>query len=261
MRKLVLAVVAGACLARGVPADDIVPPRAGEMPAEGRYVGRSVPDLRLTDSGGRPRSLSEEWKDGPVLLALVFSRCAGVCSPMLASLRSAQAALPAPPPYRTVVVSFDPRDTAADMAEWADRLGLRGRADWTFAVADGPGVRSLASAVGFWSSWDERRRQFDHPALVLAIVRGRVVRFLVGGAVAPLRLQEVVREISGELVGQYPLPGRVLVRCFQYDPARGVVIDWGFLVLMAPAGLTAATTLGLFALARGRRPARREGAG
>ena len=224
------------------------------MPVEGRYVGRAVPDLVLTDADGHRLSLSSQWHDRPVLLALVFSRCAGICSPMLASLRSAETALGARPRYRTVVVSFDARDTPSDMAEWADRLGVRDGGDWTLAVADRGRVEGLASAVGFWSSWDAQRQQFDHPALLVAIARGRVVRLLVGGTVPPVRLQEVLRELDGDFVAQYPLPGRVLVRCFQYDPARGrVAIDWGFLLLMLPAGFTLVATLGIFAAARRRR--------
>ena len=69
----------------------------------------------------------------------------------------------------------------------------------------------IMTAVGSWSRWDEARQQFDHPALVAGIRNGRIVRLLSGGSVPAVRLQEVVRELRGDFVGAYPLPGKVLV--------------------------------------------------
>src|SRR4249920_1640727 len=57
-------------------------------------------------------------------------------------------------------------------------------------------VRRLADATGFWFDWDEQTTQFDHPAMIAAIRRGRLVRLLVGGTVTPARLDEIAREVS-----------------------------------------------------------------
>jgi protein SCO1/2 len=220
------------------PAQEALRPADDGVPEEGRHIGRAVPDILLTDASGREVMLSALWRERPLLIAFVFSRCAGVCSPLLASLRAAQDAV-------------DPRDTRQDLAEWAERLRVSERKDWTFALAAPAEVERLTRATGFWSRWDETRQQFDHPALLAAIDRGRIVRLLVGSTVAPVRLQEVVSELRGDFVATYPQPGRVLVRCFQYDAARGrFVLDWGFLLLLLPAGATVATTLLLFS--RGR---------
>jgi len=187
-----------------------------------------------------------------MLLALVFTRCAGVCSPFLSSLNAAETTVGGSgTDYGTVVLSFDPRDTPEDMARLADRLGLQARPGWTFGVASGPGVERLAGAVGFWFQRDEVTGQFDHPALLVAVDRGRVVRLMVGGAVEPPRLFEVVRELRGEFVAAYPLPGRVLFRCFQYDPRSGrFALGWGFLLLALPAAVTLLGTAVLFVAAR-----------
>lgn len=228
----------------------------GPLPDEARYLRREVPDLLVRDAEGRELALSKLWSERPLLLALVFTRCAGVCSPLLASLHAAEASVGgAGTDYRTVVLSFDPRDRTQDMASLADRLGADARAGWTFGVASEPEVRALARSVGFWFRWDEPTRQFDHPALLVAVDRGRVVRLLVGGAVEPARLLEVVRELRGEFVPTYPLPGRVLFRCFQYDAKTGRArLDWGFLLLLVPAVCTLAGTAAAFAAAGRRRP-------
>ena len=77
-------------------------------------------------------------------------------------------------------------------------------ANWTFAVAAPADVRRLAAAAGFWFDWDEARQQFDHPAMLAGIRDGRLVRLLVGGMVSSGRLDELVREVSGEFVAELP---------------------------------------------------------
>jgi protein SCO1 len=225
-------------------------------PEEGRYVGHPLPDVRVVPAEGRPFRLAESWREKPLLLALVFTRCAGLCSPFLASLAAAQEAVGGRgSDYRTVVLSFDPRDTEADMSVLARRLGLAHAAGWAFGVAEPGDVTRLSAAVGFWFQWDDARQQYDHPGLLVAVEGGRVVRLLLGTRVEAVRLQEVVRELRGELVGAYPLPGRVLVRCFQYRPKTGgLVLDWGFALLLAPAAVALLGSVALFATAgRGRR--------
>lgn len=230
-------------------------PSPEAAPDEGRYLGRPVPDILVRDAAGRTLVLAQASRERPVLLALVFSRCAGICSPFLASLRSAEAAAGETRDYRTVVVSFDPRDTAEDMAAMSRGLDIAGRTGWVFGVVAPNDVEALARAVGFWFRWDAARRQFDHPAMLVAIQRGRIVRLLVGGAVRPARLEEVLRELRGGFVAAYPLPGRVLFRCFEYDLARGRWrLDWGFALLVAPAAVTFGATFALFALTRRTEP-------
>ena len=185
-----------------------------------------------------------------MLVALAYTRCVGLCTPFLASLASAEA-LAGAHDVRTLVLSLDARDTVADMGEMAERMGLGGQPDWTFGVAAAGDVAALSSAVGFSYTWDPNRQQFDHSALLVAVRGGRVVRLLAGPDVDPARLQEVVRELRGEFVGAYPLPGRVLVRCFDYDPRSGrFSIGWGFLALVVPAACAFAGTLALFGAAR-----------
>jgi len=223
-------------------------PTPGLPPEEGRYVGRLVPDLVFQDAQGREGSLHAFGRQAPMMLALVFTRCAGVCSPFLASLARAQEVLgDSGGAYRTLVLSFDPRDTAEDMGELARQLGLREADGWTFAVSAEGDVKRLADAFGFWYSWDADRGQFDHPGMLVALDRGRVVRLLVGTQVPPTRLQEIVRELRGDFVPAYPQPGRVLFRCFQYRADTGELrLDWGFLILLVPGLLAAVGTLVLF---------------
>jgi protein SCO1/2 len=229
--------------------------RRAAPPDEDRLLNAAVPDVAITTSAGQTVSLLEVAGGRPVLLSFVFTRCAGVCSPFLRSWRAADRARS---DYARVVLSFDPRDTTADMATLADHLALdpAERDDWVFAVAERDDLRRLADATGFWWEWDDSRQQFDHPALIAAVRDGRLVRLLVGGAVTSARLDELVREASGSFVASYPLPGRVRFRCVDFDAATGrVTLSWGFALLLLPPLCTILATAVVFATASRARSA------
>ena len=247
--------VIGAALLAGTIGSAAGPDDRSVPPDEDRFVNVPLPNIVLTTSSGARVEMTDVASGRPLLLALVFTRCAGVCSPFLGSWRSADGWLPARGSVQRLVLSFDPRDSTADMAELARHLGVDRDAGWTFAIAGADDVRRLAAAVGFWYDWDESRQQFDHPAMLAAVRDGRLVRLLVGGTITSGRLDELVREASGEFVRSYPLPGRVRFRCVQYDARTGrASLDWGFLLLLVPVGSVGIGTPILFAAgARARR--------
>jgi cytochrome oxidase Cu insertion factor (SCO1/SenC/PrrC family) len=253
-----LALARGVAVALTLVAAPAVAGAAGDRtapPDEDRFVNVELPNIALTTAAATATDVAHVAAGRPLLLALVFTRCAGVCSPFLASWRAADGWLRDRAAMQRLVVSFDPRDTAADMAELARHLGVAGDTAWTFAVAAPADVQRIAAAVGFWYDWDESRQQFDHPAMLAAVRNGRVIRLLVGGTVASGRLDELVREASGRFVPSYPLPGRGRFRCVQYDARTGrVTLDWGSALLLVPfAAVTLATAAMFGAGSRARR--------
>lgn len=225
------------------------------FPTEARYVGRAVPDVVFSTDTGES-TLHDYAGDDGLLLALAFTRCSGLCTPFLASLASAEAIAGAGESggesgVRTLVLSIDPRDTVADMSAMAARFGLANDPAWAFGVAAPADIAVLAGAVGFTYAWDETKREYDHPGLLVALRSGKVVRLLGGAEIHPARLQEVVRELRGEFVGTYPLPGRVLLRCFEYDAAKGQYsLGWGFFALLVPGVCAFAGAGAVFGMAR-----------
>ncbi len=217
-------------------------------PSEDRLLNRTVPDVPLITTSGARVSLSQIAQGRPIVLGFIFTRCAGVCSPLVMSWRSADRILGDQRGYLRLVISFDPHDTASDMFAFARHHTLDGNDAWAFAVGDPEDIRQLAEATGFWWNWDEARQQFDHPAMLAGIRDGRLVRLLVGGSITSARLDELVREVSGEFVRSYPLPGRASFRCVRYDAATGRTrLDWGFALLLIPVAATSLGTLVMFA--------------
>ena len=233
-------------LSAGPAAAQALDPRRAP-PDEERLLYTIVPDIQLTTSIGTQVTLSEASRGRPLLLTFVFTRCAGVCSPFMRSWRSAEWNVGRPAAYSRLVLSFDPRDTPADMEMFAHHLDMESGEDWTFAIAAPGEVSRLADATGFWYEWDRNLNQFDHPAMLVGIRSGRLVRLLVGGSVTSARLDEMVREVSGVFVPSYPLPSRARFRCVQFDGTTGrVVLDWGFALLLVPVFSTSMATMGLF---------------
>jgi protein SCO1 len=246
-RALLLVIV---CFTGAAPSRD---PRA-RPPDEDRFFNSPLPDIELTTASNAHVMLSSVAPGRPLLFTFVFTRCAGVCSPFLASWRAADRSVSSSRTFRRLVVSFDQRDTAADMDAFARHLGADRDPNWTFAIASPPDVQRLADATGFWFDWDESRQQFDHPAMIAAARDGRLVRLLVGGVVSSGRLDALMREAFGEFVPSYPLPGGVRFRCVQFDPGTGrLTLDWGFLVLLLPVAVSGLVTSVMFvAGSRGR---------
>jgi cytochrome oxidase Cu insertion factor (SCO1/SenC/PrrC family) len=223
-------------------------------PDEDQFLNAALPDIQLTTAAGTQIALSSLTEGQPLLFTLVFTRCAGVCSPFLASWRAADRSRQLRSFHR-LVLSFDHRDTITAMAALAHHLGVATNPDWTFAIAAPDDIRRLADATGFWYDWDESRQQFDHPAMLAAVRHGRLIRLLVGGVISSGRLDELMRDASGEFVPSYPLPGRARFRCVQYDARTGrVLLDWGFALLLVPVGSVGLTTAIMFAAGARVRP-------
>lgn len=226
-----------------------------EPPDEDRYIYGQVPDIPIQTVQASGLPLSTIWQAKPLLFTMVFTHCTGVCSPFLRSLKSAVSeAGGLGTDYRVLVLSFDPEDTAADMDAMADDLGVKSNPGWIFGIATPSDITRLATATGFWFQWDQPTQQYDHPAVVVTIDRGKVVRMLVGATVPRASLSEVVQELRGKFVASYALPGKVAFRCFEYDPSSGrYTLDWGVLLMILPGALAIFATACVFFTA-GARP-------
>lgn len=221
-------------------------------PDESRLFGREVPDIGLRYANGGGGRLSDLWAKRPVFLTLVFSRCAGICSPYLGLLKkTVENVGSCGDRYQMVVISFDGRDRPEDMLALASLRGLEANSGWTFAVPASPEeLTALCQSLDFDSRWDEQRRQFNHPAVTVVLRAGKLVRLSVGEEISPRLFKDMVSDGWGEFVPIYPAPGQrgALFRCFDYDPERGFTPNWGMLILIFP-GVTALTLATLMFLA------------
>ncbi len=239
MAIVATATAIGSPIAAASAREAVTPDSSFKTPDEADLIGREVPDVRLRFADGGEGRLSELWAQRPVFLTFVFTRCAGICSPYLGLLRDTVDQVGgAGDRYQMVVVSFDSRDRPEDMLGLARHHGLENDPGWTFAApADEESLKALCGSLDFDFRWDDRRQQFNHPAITAVLRGGKFVRLSVGGEIAPGRFKEMLADARGEFVAMYPEPGAkgALFRCFDYDPERGFSPNWGMLLLVLPA--------------------------
>lgn len=194
--------------------------------------------------GKESTTLEGLYAQRPVILALIFTRCYGICNPFLVKLKEnlipiAEGNKPDDKPYQILVISFDPYDKEDDMKLLAGRLDLENDPRWIFAVTDS--TSRLNQSVSFAPVWDSLRAQFDHDALLVGINRdGYITKKLIG-----IRergdVQLLISSVNNVYSPTYRLPNQnMLFSCFNYDPVTGKnKPGLGLIFLALPAVLTA----------------------
>jgi protein SCO1 len=224
-------------------------------------LGEPVPlDLVLRDENGGALSLRDALGGRPAVLSLVYYECPMLCTLTLNGLASALNTLPFEPgrDFSLVTVSFDARERPEQgllrKRAYLARYKKPGADQWRFLTGDAQSLQRLTEAVGFRYAWDDETRQFAHPAGVVVLTpEGRIARYLYGVEYAPKDLRLGIIEASQGRIGS-PVD-RLLLYCYQYDPARG---RYGAVVMriVRVAGLFTVVALGGFvavALRRERR--------
>lgn len=239
--------VAIAALAFAAPCAALAP-ADGVSRVESRLVDRAVPDIPLRLADGRALTLSVLADGKPLLVAFFYRRCTGVCTPLLEWVRDAVREVGGlGTDYRVLALSFDDADTVADLRAQAEAIGVLESAHWAFAVAERDAVAQVAGAVDFWYRRDPATGQYDHPALVLALDRGRVVRAMLGAPGGSDRFRELVWELRGAFIPFYRIPGQTPLACVAFDPRTGETrLDWGLALLALPGLAALAAALGVF---------------
>lgn len=196
----------------------------------------------------------------PVILALVYYDCPGLCGLTLSDLvRSLKQVNLAPAhDYDVVVVSINPAEkpplAAAKKAMYAGMSGKRSfNQGWHFLTGDQQAITQLASAVGFRYRWDAPTHQFVHAAgIMIATPEGKLSRYFYGIAYTPTDVRLSLVEASAHKIGS-PVD-YVLLFCCPYDPLTGKYTVAIYNVLKLAGGVTLLGLLGLvFVLMRSNR--------
>lgn len=187
-------------------------------------LGKQVPlDLEFTDENGKKVKL-KDLCDKPTVLALVYYRCPGICTPLLNELQTVIDKVDLEPAqdFRVITVSIDPKETPETAREKRTNYTnlMKRKKDfpldaWRFLVGDAENIRKLASAVGF--RYEPEGNEFRHAgALTILSPQGKIIRYLFGLRYLPFDLKMAIVEASEGRVG--PTIAKVLKLCFSYDP-------------------------------------------
>jgi protein SCO1/2 len=193
------------------------------------HLGAKIPlDLTFTNDRGEIVPLSSYFGQGrPVVLVLAYYECPMLCTLVLNGLAKGVDELGWTPgkEYSLLTVSIDPTETAQLAASkkknLLESIGMSG-ADpgWMFHVGEQSQITALADAVGFKYFYDEKIKQFAHPAVVTILSQdGMISRYLYGIEFKKQDLKLALLEASDGKIGN--TIDKIILYCYHYDSASG----------------------------------------
>ncbi len=179
-------------------------------------------DIELINEVGQRVKL-EQLVDKPTVIALVYYRCPGICSPFMESMAEvvSRSDMTIGKDYQILSISFDPRE-GPELAR-TNRNNYHHLINkeidpngWQFFVADSANIKRITEAVGF----KYKRTGFDFlhtSAMIFITGEGKITRYLHGTYFLPIDLKMAVIETAEGKSG--PSLSRVLSYCYTFDPA------------------------------------------
>jgi len=263
--------IAGAVLAAGLCGSVVaqqmaLPPMIRGVGIDQNLNGQVPLNLMFTDEAGRPARLGQYFRGKPVVLALVYYECPGLCDLVLNGLTHSmeQVSLNLGSDFDAVTVSFNPRDTwqlaASKKANYVEKYQRKGAQEgWHFLTGKEEEIKTLAETVGFHYKYDPNTKQFAHASGIMVLTpAGKIARYFFGIEYKPRDLRLGLVEASNEKIGS-PVD-ELLLYCFHYDPMTG---KYGPVIQNITRVLGSATVLalGMFIFVMVRRERRGHGYG
>src|SRR5579863_2684169 len=205
-------------------------------------------ELKFRDETGQTVRLGQYFREKPVVLALVYYDCPGLCDLILNGLSHAmeQISLNVGADYQVVTVSFNPKESwqlaTAKKANYIEKYQRPGAKDgWHFLTGDEASIKSLADTVGFHYKYDPINNQFAHASAIFILTpEGKIARYFYGIAYKPRDFRLGLVEASANKIGS--AADQVLLFCYHYDPTTG---KYGMVITQVTRALGTATVLAL----------------
>ena len=247
--------VASGDVARADPSNAPLPPDLSNVGVD-EHLGAFIPlDVKLRDHRGQDVQLRDLVRGRrPIVLNLMYHRCAMLCSIVLDGLVDGLRGIEwsVGDKLDVITLSIDPHDTSAVATRKREQVLTRydrasAEQGWHFLVGDEASIRRVADAVGFEYRWDAAQEQWIHPAAIFLLTAdGRIARYLYGVEFSPQDLRFGLLEASeGRSISTTE---RILLFCYHYD-ATGrrytlmvprVMRASGVVLLVAVSGLLGA---------------------
>jgi protein SCO1/2 len=188
-------------------------------------LGDTIPlDLTFQDDTGKTVELGDYFNQGkPVILILAYYECPMLCTLVLNGMSQGVGTLSWTPgkEFQMVTVSIDPRETP-ELAAGKKKIYLENLSKpvegngWAFLVGEESQSKALADAVGFKYFYDEKNKQYGHPAVAFILTEeGKLSRYLYGVEFKPRDLKLALLEASEGKIGS--TLDRIILYCYHYD--------------------------------------------
>ena len=205
-------------------------------------------ELTFKDEIGQAVRLGQYFRDKPVVLALVYYECPGLCDLVLNGLSHAmeQISLNVGTDYEVVTVSFNPKESwqlaGAKKATYIEKYQRTGAKEgWHFLTGQQDAIKQLANTVGFHYNWDPVSQQFAHASAIMVLTpEGKIARYFYGIQYKPRDFRLGLVEASANKIGTPA--DQVMLFCYHYDPTTG---KYGMAITQITRVLGTGTVLGL----------------
>ncbi|MBE0637287.1 MAG: SCO family protein [Bacteroidales bacterium] len=195
-------------------------PEEGEIGIFERLDTYLPEDITIIDHLGAPHNILD-LIDKPTVIALVYYRCPGICSPFMNAMADVinSSNLEIGKDYQILNISFDARE-GVDLAK-SNRNNYHNlikkdfdEEGWKFFVADSADIAKLTTAVGF--KYKRTGLDFAHTSAMIFVSKSeKITRYLHGTYFLPIDLKMAVIETAEERSG--PSMSRLLSYCYAYD--------------------------------------------
>jgi len=231
----------------GIPAATV--PMAVQGVGIDQNLNAQIPlELPFKDETGKAVRLGQYFRGKPVVLALVYYECPGLCDLVLNGLTHVmeQISLNVGSYYDVVTVSFNPNETwqlaGAKKANYVEKYQRGGAKEgWHFLTGQEDAIKKLANTVGFRYNYDPVAKQFAHASGIMVLTpEGKIARYFYGIQYKPRDFRLGLVEASNNKIGTPA--DQVLLFCYHYDPTTG---KYGMVITQITRALGTATVLAL----------------
>jgi protein SCO1 len=194
-------------------------------------LGETVPsDITFFDEYGKPVTMGQLLNGKPTVVAMVYYRCPGICSPLMNGVADVvdKVDLTAGKEYNVITISFDPSEDyilANDkkknyLASMTNPIEENG---WRFLTSDSANIARICNALGW--KYLKQGNDYAHGAAIMVLSPdGKIARYLYGIDYNPFDFKMALTEASEGRTGA--TISKLMKLCFSYDPVgRTYVLD------------------------------------
>ncbi len=209
---------------RGLTADD----KALNQVGFDQKLDTNLPmGLEFRDESGKRVQLRQYFGEKPVIIMMIYYRCALLCplgaDMLLDSLKQLKFSIGKE--FNVVTVSIDPKETPQDAADskagYIQKYGRAGAENgWHFLTGQHEAIDELANAIGFRYAYVKKTGEYAHPdGIVVVTPEGKIARYFYRLEYPPRDVQFGLMEATRNRIGS-PL-SYLALSCFHYDPQTG----------------------------------------
>lgn len=227
--KTVFHIALTCLLASSLARSEVLTPKQMEGIKVQEHLGDMMNlNIPFVDEEGQTVTLKDYVKDErPLVVMMGYYECPKLCSLVLNGFFSAARSLTwtLGKEYDFVVVSVDPKEDhilAANKKATYVRYYGRNASEKGIHFLSGKeeNIRKFADDLGFQYKYDEKVKQFIHPAVLTVLSpKGKITRYLYGIDFKASDVKLALIEGAENRVGN--ILERILLFCYQYDPHAG----------------------------------------